>query len=171
MTRELSEWQEAVEYGRHVFGVFPNDGGQILTGLLHHDGEYFTSYVDSGSWNEYPFWYREYEHTPLRDALEAFVTEDEMQTTEGVFKNQYYEQEPLESAGMSGWQYRYQSKRSFRRSVLRGDVHLDTPAILNRYGDIYCPEDDAENVREAFWETVGDSDRRSHYSASKTKSD
>lgn len=158
----MSERDQVIEYGRHLFGVFPWRGEQNVTGVIHFDGGYFESYVGTGNWSQYPNWVREYTETPLGSALEAYVEGREMES-DGVV---------LESAGMSGWRFEYQRKRAFRRAVLTGSVDLGTVAIINRYGEVYCPPDDAESVREQYWEYVDRhyEHRHSHYSVTKTQS-
>lgn len=166
-----TDWGKAVEYGRHVFGVFPLNEEQIVTGILAHQGEHFTSYVDDGSFKSYANWQQDYKATPLKDVLEAFVEEKEMHTTEMSIGSEYYEQKFIESAGMGGWRFEYERKRAFRRAVLHGDVELETVALFNRYGEVYCPKDEAENVREKYWEFVDENyqHRQSHYEVTTSK--
>jgi hypothetical protein len=164
-------WGKAVEYGRHVFGVFPFDGDQMVTGLLAHDGEYYQSYVDDGSFKSYQNWRQDYTKTPLKDALEAFVEGHEMKTTGVAINREFYPEKSIESAGMDDWRFEYERKRAFKNAVLRGEVDLGVIALFNSYHEIFCPPDEAEGVREKYWEFIGENyeHQQSHYEATNTQ--
>lgn len=172
--RFVTPFDRAVEYGEHLFGVFPHEEETTyVTGLLHHEGNYFESYVDSGSWRQYPNWVREYQETPLKDALEAFVEEEEMHTTEGCFDGEYYNEQPMESAGLSGWRYKFERKRGFRQSVLRGNTTLGVVALFNKYGDVYSLPGAADYIEERYWEYVDENYEHRHkrFTPGKTQSE
>lgn len=168
-----SEYMEAIEYGNHLFGAFPNGDGIILTGLVAYQGEYYESYIGTGNWSGYPDWIQEYEETPLKDALEALVTGEEMHTTECVVNNQHYEEQVLESAGLTGWKYEMERKTDFRSAITRGGLNLGVPIVFNSYGDIYAPSGSGEKIRGVYWDWVEDNyeHRHSHHFETKTQRD
>lgn len=166
-------WGQAVEYGRHLFGVFPLEYEQKVTGVLHHDGNVFQSYVGTNCWRKYPNWEQSYKQTPLKDALEAYVNDEEMQTTECMYHCTIFEEsEPLVSAGLTGHRYEYERKRAFRNEILTDRIELGEIAILNRYGDIYCVEGRRDSIQERYWEFVDANydHRHSYHAATKTQS-
>lgn len=173
MTEKMSDWEQAVEYGNHLFGSFPTETGQCVTGVLHYNGNVFESYVDSGQFKTYTNWIQEYGQTPLSEALEDFVRGEEMNMTECVVNNTHFEEKKLTSAGMGGWRYEFDRKQSFKRSVLRSNTLLDAVVIFNRYGEVYCPIEDAEMIRETYWEYVDENyeHRHSHQAATKNKAE
>lgn len=148
-----SEWGQAVEYGRHLYGVFPKAGEQMVTGLLSHDGNCFMSYIDDGK-HKYPNWIQNYKQTPLSNALEAFIDGEVMAIEKSSVDNREHPELVLESAGMGGWRYEYKRKRNFRRQILKSEVDLETTAIINRYGEVYCPRVDISQVQSKYWEFI-----------------
>lgn len=163
----LSQRDEAIEYGRHVFGVLP-DG--TVTGLLAHKGEYWESYVESGKWSRFQDWEQDYQNTPLGEALESFVEGEEMWTTHTAYNGEEYQRRQLVSGTFSNWRFEYERKRAFQKAVLRGDVRLPTPAIFNRYGDCFIEEGSTDYLEERYWEFVDANyeHRQSHQAVTKS---
>lgn len=172
MTPEMTNWDEAVEYGHHLKGVLP-DG--TVTGVLCHPSEnvFFKSYMEGPEHPRYPRWEREYQKTPLHEALEKFAKEGP--TADLILKpvkyndNIYY-YGSMEGGCFTGWKYEYERKLSFRRSVLRGEIELPAPALFNKYGNVWIQEPHGEDVRELYWDFIDNSydNRMSHYAATKS---
>lgn len=151
---KLSKWEEAIEYGDHLFGVFSRGGKQKLTGVLHHDGNIFESYVETDQWGKFPEWVQEYQETPIGNALEAFINGKQMIVEESSVDNFDHPELELQSAGMGNWRFEYEKKRRFRSAILRGEIDLQTTAIINQYGEVFCPQIDAEQIRSKYWDYV-----------------
>lgn len=146
---ENQEYLMIQEYGYHLYGWLPT--GEV-TAIVHSQGEYVPSHI-----NEYIL----YDETPLKDALEEYVRGDkeDMEVPDYGYWNserreEYFHQSGSLRPALSGlsalwWDY----KNPFKEKVLNGDIHLgDTPAIFNRYGDVYVHEDETESVRKQFKE-------------------
>lgn len=154
MEGKLSDRDMAIEgYGNDYKGVLP-DG--TVTGVMSYDGRVFKHYVETGGWSHrHEHWEQDYEATPLRSALEIMATNVgsvAMHTDEVVYEGTYYERQPLESVGLTGWRYDYHDKQRFRRLVLGGKIKLPAPAVFSSYGNIYIVEGYGEDVDEMFWE-------------------
>jgi hypothetical protein len=147
--RQLTDWELAIEYGRHVFGVLP-DG--TVTGVLAHKGQFWKSYIQDS--DRYPRWEREYDHTPLEHALEGFVRDEEMWVKECSYNGTYYQMTPIESASLSGWRFEHRRKLGFKKAVLRGDITLPAPAVFNSYGDCFIEVGHQDEIHDLFWSYV-----------------
>lgn len=164
MNNTLSDRELAIEYGRHVLGVLPDN---TVTGIIAHKGQFWKSYIDTGSWSKYPQWERDYDYTPLSSALVQFVGGEEMEINECVYEGTHYKSAPMESAGLSGWRYEYERKRRFRKEVLWGNITLPAPAVFNQYGNCYIEVGHTEEVDDLYWDFVEENyeHRHSHYAA------
>jgi hypothetical protein len=164
----LTDRDMAIEgYGQDYKGVLP-DG--TVTGVMSYDGRVFKHYVESGMWeSRHPNWEQDYDETPLRTAFECLATKGsipQMFTDEVCYKGTFYEREPMESCGMSGWKYDYHDKQRFRRKVLKGEVKFPAPAVFSKYGNVYIEEGYAQEVRDLFWKWAR---KNSNQSAVRTK--
>lgn len=139
MEERLTDRELAIEgYGTDYKGVLP-DG--TVTGVMSYDGRVFKHYVETGDnvWN-HKRWEQDYTETPLRTALECLASEvvtPKMFTDECSYEGTFYERQPMESVGLTGWRYDYHDKMWFKRLVLRGEVTLPAPAVFSSYGNIY----------------------------------
>ncbi len=137
------------EYGYHLYGWLPT--GEV-TGIVHSRGQFVPSHIRE---------YTDYTETPLETAMERYVTgrKDEMKVEDHRYWNPETEEEYFHESGKLASALRgipvlmMDSKSQFKKDVLRGEIHLgDTPAIFNRYGDLWVHEDETERVRELFKE-------------------
>lgn len=137
------------EYGYHLYGWLPT--GEV-TAIVHSKGKFVPSHIRE---------YTDHTQTPLHGALEEYVTCDreEMSVPEYRYWNEdlrqeFYHQSGSLTSALSGlsalwWDY----KNPFKKKVLQGEIHLGaTPAVFNRYGDVYVHEEMSESVREQFKE-------------------
>ena len=168
MTSVKTDWEVAIEYGRHIKGVLP-DG--TVTGVLAHEGNYWMSYVEDGSWNGQN-WVQDYINTPLGYALPAFVDGNEMMVKNISYNGTLYEMAPMESAGFGGWRYEYRRKRKFMKKLLRGEIKAPAPIVFNRYGEPYIEEGYADELDELYWDFIDREyeHKQSHYEVTKSNS-
>lgn len=161
----LSPWEEAIEYGSHVFGVLPD---KTVTGLLSYDGRFWKSYIHS--WEKYFQWEQQYDETPLADALEAFVEDREMWIAQCSYNGEEYAMAPMEGGALSSWRFEHRRKLGFKRAVLRGDYSLPAPAIFNRHGDCFIEAGNNQRVVDLYWEYVDENweHRHDHHTAVKS---
>lgn len=154
MNNQLSEWDQAIEYGEHLVGMLP-DG--TVTGLLVHDGNWFKSYMEGPEHTRYPRWERDHDQTPLGDALESFAVDGGgaiLTLEECYYNGTYYDTEDLVGGVLTGWEYEYERKRKFKKYILRGKIEIDAPVLFNRFGNIWTTEAFSNQLETKYWKFI-----------------
>lgn len=161
---ELTPWEEAIEYGEHIFGILPCG---TTTAVLAHNGKLWKTYIDSGDDTKWGTFERDYDRTPLRQPLEEFVHEGpmgEMVLDHVAYNGREYQPEEMEVC-FKGWRYEYERKRHFKRRVLKENISLPEPALFNRYGNCYTVSSAVDEVKDLYWNFISSTyeHRHSHH--------
>lgn len=138
------EYISVAEYGQWLYGYLPTGD---ITAIIHFRNSFIDSYIDK---------HVPHDETSLGDALEAYINDDELRIPEGSYWNPEkgteieHDEGELVSALVGIPVQLKDFKTDFREQIIKGNIHLDTPAIMNRFGDIRVHEDHTEQTRNMF---------------------